>query len=532
MRVDDLKARIKQQPILYGGLLLLFLIGCGLRLFQLEQYPMGVNQDELSNIYDGYSIAETGADRWGQKLPIMLRGFGDLDYRPPMYAWLSAATIQVFSFSVASGRLVSALLGCLSLVLIYLVAKRIGGAIFAIFALLSATFSPWHILFSRTASEGTMLPPFFLISACYLWQRARDANYKLSALALLGLCIGLGTNTYQAGKLLFFLVAVVCLVDLWRWRTRFFTNAAFFGAFCLLGAVPQLIALITEPVQFFARANDMRQEYCLSFDCLSALFGNLTSYISPNFLFFSFKTFNNLSIGRLLMLECLPFYVGLFFLYKVVSRKQVITLGYFYFLLFAAIIPGVLTRDSPHALRSASLIVLLPLVTAAGILIIYQAITSSFFRNIFLVAATSLIVWNGIVDVRHYVRSEDLRSRDMQALLTRSMQKLATYKDKYARIYIDNDSNEPYIYVLAFCDIKPQDFQRAEIKVGKNEQGWDSFEKLGKYYFVRADELASRIKAAPVESLILLKSRTADYQLIDSVQHLNEKMYFYAYHAN
>ena len=120
----------------------------------------------------------------------------------------------------------------------------------------------------------------------------------------------------------------------------------------------------------------------------------------------------------------------------------------------------------------------------------------------------------------------------MQALLTRSIQKLATYKDKYARIYIDNNSNEPYIYVLAFCDIKPQDFQRAAIKVGKNEQGWDSFEQLDKYYFVSAEEVASRIKAAPVESLILLKSRTNEYQVIDSVQHMNEKMYFYAYHGS
>nr|GFC02941.1 hypothetical protein [Tanacetum cinerariifolium] len=130
-----------------------------------------------------------------------------------------------------------------------------GGIMLAAFALLLATFSPWHLLFSRIASEGTMLPPFFLISACYLWQRAREAAYKPGALALLGLCIGLGTNTYQAGKLLFFLFAAMCLVDLWQQRTRFFMNAAIFGACCLLGAVPQLMALFAAPDQFFARAN-------------------------------------------------------------------------------------------------------------------------------------------------------------------------------------------------------------------------------------------------------------------------------------
>jgi 4-amino-4-deoxy-L-arabinose transferase-like glycosyltransferase len=522
-----LKTQIKQQPFLCLALFLLLLIGFSLRLFHLEHFPMGVNQDELSNIYDGYSIAETGADRWGQRFPVILRGFGDWDYRPPLYAWLSAGTIRVFGFSVASGRLVSALLGCVSLVLIYLVAKRVGGLVFAFFALLLATFSPWHILFSRIASEGTMLPPFFLISACYLWQRAKESSYKPGALALLGLCVGLGTNTYQAGKLLFFLFAVLCLVDFWRYRTRFFTNAAIFGAFCLLGAAPQVIALITVPGHFFSRANGTRESYSFSLDSFTTFFKALTSYVSPEFLFFSFKSYNNLSIGRLLMVEFFPFYKGLFFLYRVLSKKQVITLGYFYCLLFIAVIPGVLTKDNPHALRGASLLVLLPFVTAAGILIMYRAINVGYFRNAFLVVAASLIVWNGVSFTKTYVRSEELRSQSMQVLLTKSMQKLALYKDRFQTIYIEKGGSEPYIYVLTFCAIKPQDFQRASIKM--NTGGWDDFERMDKYYFLNKEGIANRIKKVPVESLILLNARTTQYQAIDSVQHLNEKMYFYAY---
>ena len=525
-----LKTQIKQQTFLYLALFVLLLIGFSLRLCHLEYFPMGVNQDELSNIYDGYSIAETGADRWGQKFPVILRGFGNWDYRPPMYAWLSAITIQAFGFSVASGRLVSAILGCASLVLIYLVGKRLGGVIFALFALLVATFSPWHILFSRIASEGTMLPPFFLISACYLWQRARAASYKPITLALLGLCVGLGTNTYQAGKLLFFLFAVLCLVDLWRFRTKFFANATIFGAFCLLGAAPQIIAFATMAGQFLSRANGTRETYSFSFESFNTFFRALTSYISPEFLFFSFKSYNNLSIGRLLMVEFLPFYVGLIFLYKSISKKQVISAMYLYCLLFILVIPGVLTKDNPHALRGASLMVLAPFITAAGILIIYRAIHARFFRNAFLAIAALLIVLNGVSFAKTYVRSEELRGQSMQVLLTKAMQKLATYKSNYKNIYIETGSNEPYIYVLTFCNIKPQEFQRAAIKV--KVAGWDEFEKLNNYYFLNKEAIATRIKAMPVESLILLNSRTANYQLTDSVQHLNEKMYFYAYRGN
>ena len=43
----------------------LLAVGAFLRFYQLDQYPLGVHQDELSNIYDGYSLAQTGADRFG-----------------------------------------------------------------------------------------------------------------------------------------------------------------------------------------------------------------------------------------------------------------------------------------------------------------------------------------------------------------------------------------------------------------------------------------------------------------------------------
>lgn len=524
----NLKVQIKQQPALYVALFIILLIGFGLRLFHLGQYPLGVNQDELSNIYDGYSIAETGADRWGQKFPVILKGFGELDYRPPMYAWLSAAVIKVFGLSVASGRVVSALLGCLSLVLIYLVAKRIGGAVFAFFALLLAAFSPWHILFSRIASEGTMLPPFFLISACYLWQRAKDASYKPISLALLGLCIGLGTNTYQAGKLVFFLFAIMCLVDLWRWRTRFLANAAIFSVCCLVGTIPQIIALVAAPEQFFSRANGTTEEYSWAFDSFNTFFRSLTSYINPEFLFFSFKGYNNLSMGRLLMVEFMPFYIGLFFIYRIVNKKQAITTGHFYFLLFIAVIPSVLTKENPHALRAASLIVLAPLITAAGIVVIYRYINSPAIKKGFLFLATSLIVWNGVYFVKIYARSEELRGQNMQVLLTKSTQKLAHYKDKFDFVYIEKGGNQPYIYVLTFCNIKPQDFQH--ITIERNDaKNWDSFRRMGKYFFLNKEEIAARVKEVPAPSLILLSSKTTEYPVVDSVQYLDSKMYFYIY---
>lgn len=523
-----MKLLIQPKQLLPLFIALLLLIGFGLRLLYLEQYPLAVNQDELSNIYDGYSILETGADRWGQHFPVILKGFGNLDYRPPLYAWLSAATIQVFGFSVASGRLVSALLGCASLVLLYLVAKRMGGTLFAFFALLLVTLSPWHLLFSRLASEGTM-PPFFVICACYLWQRAREAAYKPSSVALLGFCIGLGTNTYQAGKVIFFLFAILCLLDMWQWKRNFFVNVLIFGILCLLGAAPQLVALITMPTQFFSRATSTAGEYSFSFDYFNTFFRSVTSYAAPEFLFFSFKSYNNLSIGRLLMVEFLPFYIGLFFIYKILNRNQVIKLGYFYALLFIVVLPSVLTNENPHALRSASLTVLLPLVTAAGIVVIYRYFSTPWLKQAFVIVAAGLIVWNGIFFLKTYVRSADLRSQNMQVLLVKAAKRINDSKKIFENIYIDNTGNQPYIYVLTFCDVKPQEFQHARIK---NDSGdWDNVKQINNYYFLNRDEINEKLKTESAKTLVVMREKVAQYQLIDSVEHQGEKMYFYAHHG-
>ncbi|MBA3403740.1 MAG: hypothetical protein H0U13_03490 [Gemmatimonadaceae bacterium] len=47
-------------------------------------------------LYDGYSISETGADRFGDKYLLQVRGFGQRDYRPSLYAWLAAIDSVTF----------------------------------------------------------------------------------------------------------------------------------------------------------------------------------------------------------------------------------------------------------------------------------------------------------------------------------------------------------------------------------------------------------------------------------------------------
>src|SRR3982751_6331206 len=114
---------VRRRWLFAAALVALFAAGAWLRFYQLDQYPLGVHQDELSNIYDAYSLAETGADRFGTPHPLIVRAFGENDSRPAMYAWLAAIPIRIQGFSIAAGRVPAAVLGVASLVLLGLFAR-------------------------------------------------------------------------------------------------------------------------------------------------------------------------------------------------------------------------------------------------------------------------------------------------------------------------------------------------------------------------------------------------------------------------
>lgn len=495
--------------------LLLLGIALFLRLYRLEDYPIAVHQDELSNFYDAYAILETGADRWGQPYPVILRAFGDFDYRPPLFTWLCTGTFQVLGYSIFSGRLTAVLLGMLSLLLVYLTASKLGGRLFACLALLLAAFSPWHLNFSRSGIEGAMLPAFFVILALYLWLRAREKHFPAPALLLLGLVMGMGTNSYQAAKLIFLLMSLLVMADLYRRASRPFPKMLLFGLCCLLGAAPQVVAWLTMPAGFVSRARETMMPFSFTYYYASQVLRNIFSNLSPDFLFFTFSEFNYETTGRLLPVECGFFYLGLFYWKAALRRALVFPSKYFYLLLLIVILPGALTWKNPHALRASGLIVLLPLVSAAGVLYGSRQIGGLRHKKIFLAAVVAGVMANSLYFIGEYTNSRYYQNQWQQGWLPVLGKRLNTLKDKYPRIFIEDMGNQAYIYILHYCQIRPQEFQ-AMPKVIEN-QGWDHFRQMGKYYFLSRAEIGSQAASYPGKSLIVLRDRHPGYHLMDSV---------------
>lgn len=493
-----------------------------LRLIALDRFPLPINQDELSNLYDGWSIAELGTDRHGEPLPFVLHGFGGTDYRPAMFAWLYAPIARWWGLSTPAGRAVSAVCGVASLALAGWWAWRAAGPRAAALLLLIAGVTPWHLLYSRMAHEGSMLPALGAASAIALvrWAAARTAagDPRPWTWGVVGANIGLFANAYAATRLtsaLFLLLAVVV-----HWRVargipirRRLASVGWMIGLAAVMASPQWWTMIDRPEAFFGRA---RSEFVHASGPVGIAWATLRGYaanLDPRFLFDGLGTVNNLSVGRCLT-ACAPFfYLGILVL--VVHRRaawwvdRALLLGG----LFISILPSAITRDSPHALRASGMAMVAPMITTFGVVWLARRLlgapmvvappgtqdSETFVetpgradeRSALIRSALLLWPWlfgcvvlaEGLVNVGTYVTSDSLPHAGQQHGLVKLAEWIAARYRNYDRVCIEPHGEQLDLYLAAYTGMTPQEFRDAP-KSYMRIWAFDRCERLGPFYFM------------------------------------------------
>ena len=157
-------------------LILLLLAGFALRLWGLGALPWGLNQDEASAGYDAWAILHYGIDRCGVSYPVLLTAWGS--GQNALLSYLSMPVIALFGLSEVTVRIVPALLGCASLLAMYLFARRVRGVRFGLWALFFLALCPWHIMTGRWALESNLLPALLLGGICFV-SLAREKPWAL-----------------------------------------------------------------------------------------------------------------------------------------------------------------------------------------------------------------------------------------------------------------------------------------------------------------------------------------------------------------
>lgn len=364
------------------ALIVIFFLAAVLRFWQLGFIPAGVTHDEVGYIYNAYSIAKTGKNVFGEFLPFLTWiGFPFL----PVSIYLSAPFYWFFDISATTGRLPSALLGVLDVVLVYLIVKQLFKK--SALSLLSALFlaiSPWHLHFSRSAYDHNFALFFYLLAiVTFLWEAKKKRIPVISLIAFaLAIFSYRGMNVIFIPLVLTLLWYGIKVIKISSTQVIVFLIGIGFIALSLLSviALHGRAYLIAEGS--ILSDSKMQEEIDIQIReaagplSIKRIFLNKPMYIvnklrenyikaySPEFLFLYTEPNNIYSIwsrGRIYFVELLFIILGIAYLYK--SNKNAAL--FVTCMVLIGGLPGML--GSPYSARNFFMSAFLPILSGGGI---------------------------------------------------------------------------------------------------------------------------------------------------------------------
>lgn len=132
-------------------LLLIVLFGSLLRFYDIENNPKGIYGDELTAVYDAYSLLKTGMDQKGNSWPLVFELGGS---RPPGYVYATIPFVAIFGPNALSARAVSILSGIGLIIVLFFLGKLLLNERLGLIIAFLAAVSPWSLSISRGGFES------------------------------------------------------------------------------------------------------------------------------------------------------------------------------------------------------------------------------------------------------------------------------------------------------------------------------------------------------------------------------------------
>ncbi|HDZ54541.1 MAG TPA: hypothetical protein ENI19_02165 [Candidatus Nealsonbacteria bacterium] len=416
---------MKNKGLLF--LLLILVIASFFRLWQLDSIPPGLYPDEAINGNNALEVLRTG------NLKVF---YPDNNGREGLFINLVALSFAVFGASVWSLKIVTAIIGILTVLGLYLLTKELFSHLaikpfnHSAIALLASFFlaiSFWHTNFSRIGFRG-ILVPFVLVFGLYFLMKAFRTK-KLSNFIFSGIFWGIGFYTYISFRMAVIIIIIILILKfieylkkerseigwgriLWKkiylrdgwWKVNVFLVVI------ILIALPIGIYFLQNPGDFIGRATGVsifsQQSPVMAFgESLVKHLGMFNFYGDPNWR-------HNFAGSPMLFWP-----IGILFLIGIVLSirhliQSIKTKNYplftVYCLLFiwffAMLLPGVLTYEGvPHALRVIGVIPVVYIFAAIGGLVIYGWLKNIIKKpKLLFVLCLLFIVFTGYSEFNKY----------------------------------------------------------------------------------------------------------------------------------
>ena len=307
----------------------------GLYAWRVGEAPVYLSPDEAIIAVNAHTLASTGHDVAGVRLPLYFRiqmpGESRWGWFTPAIFYVTALFLNVLPLSERAVRLPTVCVGVADVLLLYWVGRKLfteGGYALAASGLLA--LAPAHFMLSRYALDYVYPLPFIL--AWLLCLLLFLENARLPWLLAATVCLGLGFYSYIASVLLmgmYFGITVAVLLLTRRPPSAYAVAAAGFTLPLLPFAAwflqhPTVLSDTAARYDLYdaKKLNALQgiREF-LSYPNLERLSSLYWTYFSPSFLFFSGDgqmTFSTRSVGVVLMPLALLLPLGF---YQVIVRR-------------------------------------------------------------------------------------------------------------------------------------------------------------------------------------------------------------------
>ncbi len=488
--------------------LCIFLFSGFLIFYKLNVNPPSLDWDEASIGYNAYALLKTGADEYGNRLPISIRSFDD--FKPPVYIYLDVPSVMVFGLNEFGVRFPSAILGLLTVALVYLLTKEL----FVDFeknkkeklALLSAFLygvSPWHLQFSRAAFEGNVGLFFFVFGFWLLLKGLNSPKYILLSIVGFGISIYSYHSFLLIVPLFLFLVFVYFRENLIKNKKHYllalvvaliFVLPVFFSFVSRSGSGSRLSMVSIfgsgdtlnpsiKQLQYDIKNNDKigmvldnrRIVYFLSFA------KGYFDHWNPDFLFFhgdGGRQHHAVNMG-MLYLWSFPFIlIGIYFLFSKKTKRSFLIMIMF----LLAPLPSAISTGTPHPVRAIAMEPGFSIFAALGLYFIFSQ--RGRIKNMaMLIIVITFFILNFSYYLHQYYVFTPIEYGDFwQYGNKQALKEAKLLEGKYSKVVYTYGYDQPYIYYLFYNQIDPIWYQKNwdYLKTGQVER---MKRIIGKYEF-------------------------------------------------
>ena len=251
-RVEGIQLPFNPMPFACGLLLIVVAVAAVLRLYRLDDFPLGPNVDEIFTLNNSLLLLEKPFDPFGHT-PLISEGWVET---PNLYLYFNLLILKLAGVSYWSMKLLSVIPGVIACGGIFLIGQLVFERRVAFCTALLFAFAHWPIRLSRYGWDASFMVMTFSVAIWLLllgMQRGRPLYAYCS-----GMAAGLGLYSYLGSRIcLLSLLAFLVGEGVYKRDRSILKQGIAFATGAATVAFPLFCYYFLKPAEFWIRTKEL-----------------------------------------------------------------------------------------------------------------------------------------------------------------------------------------------------------------------------------------------------------------------------------